>query len=300
MVNGYGVAPTAVAYDTQDARMGFVRKVYGLFFLSILTSVLTGWLSIQPAFIQTAWESHTILWLIGFAMIFAMGWGKSKPGLNMVLLYAFSAIMGVVVGPIFYIYQRIAPGVPLQAGVLATTVFGGLTLYVMLTRQDFNFLGGFLFVKPDCALLVAGIVMAVFHVAAMSTVYCVVSILIFSGYVLYDTSRIMTRLSYDQAAIGATGTVPRLSELGNAGLCACWAAADAARDVDRETRETNEKSAKSTVIEKAMQDDYDPAQPSFISLYLFFVCFACFAVHSSKGRRFRLVCGAGGRSARFP
>ena len=202
MVNGYGTAPSAVAYATQDVRMGFVRKVYSLFFLSILTSVFTGWLSVQPAFIETAWRSHTLLWLIGFGMIFAMGWGKSKPGLNMVLLYAFSAIMGVVVGPIFYIYQQIAPGIPLQAGALATAVFGGLTLYVMLTKQDFNFLGGFLFVSL-IALIVAGLIMTLFHVAALSTVYCVVGILIFSGYVLYDTSRIMTRLSFDQAPIGA-------------------------------------------------------------------------------------------------
>ena len=198
----YGAAPSTVANATQDVRMAFVRKVYGLFFVSILISVLTGWMSIQPNTIQLAWESHWPLWMVGFLLILAMGWGKRKAGINLLLLYVFSAIMGVVFGPIFYIYEARMPGLPLEAGTLATAVFGGLTLYVFLTRQDFNFLGGFLFVSL-ISLIVGGMFMTLFHIAALHTFYCVAGILIFSGYVLYDTSRIMTRLNYDEAPIGA-------------------------------------------------------------------------------------------------
>ncbi len=200
----YGTAPMpgVVANASQSMRMAFVRKVYGLFFVSILISVFTGWQSIQPNMLEFSITNHFMLWLAAFGLIFAMGWAKRKQGLNLILLYVFSAIMGVIVGPRFYMWEQFAPGLPAQAGVLTTAVFGGLTLYVMITRQDFNFLGSFLFVSL-LALIVAGLMMSLFHIAALSTVYCVVGVLIFSGYVLYDTSRIMTRLSLDQAPIGA-------------------------------------------------------------------------------------------------
>ena len=45
----------------QDVRMAFVRKVYGLFFASILVTVIAGWFSIQPSVIEIAWNSHTLL-----------------------------------------------------------------------------------------------------------------------------------------------------------------------------------------------------------------------------------------------
>lgn len=200
----YGSAPTpgVVAYASQDVRMAFVRKVYGLFFASILVTVIAGWFSIQPNVIEMAWHSQSLLLIAGLICVFAMGFARRVPGLNLLLLYVFSAIEGLALGPLFYLYERVAPGLPMQAGALATAVFGGLTLYVMLTRQDFNFLGGFLFVGL-IALIVAGFVMMLFHVAALTTVYCVVGILIFSGYVLYNTSRIMTRLNFDQAPEGA-------------------------------------------------------------------------------------------------
>ena len=106
------------------------------------------------------------------------------------MLYVFSAIWGVILGPLFFIYNRMAPGLPLEAGVLTTAVFGGLTLYVMFTRQDFNFLGGFLFVAL-LGLIVAGLLMFFFNIAAMTTLYCIVGVLIFAGFVLYDTSNIL-------------------------------------------------------------------------------------------------------------
>ena len=200
----YGSAPRAgvVAEAPQNVRMAFVRKVYGLFFVSILVTVIAGWFSLQPGIFEFAVHSQFPLLIVGLICVFAMGFARRVPGLNLLLLYVFSAIEGLALGPLFFLYDRLAPGLPLQAGTLATAVFGGLTLYVMLTRQDFNFLGGFLFVGL-IALLVAGLVMSLFHVAALTTVYCVVGILIFSGYVLYDTSRIMTRLNFDQAPEGA-------------------------------------------------------------------------------------------------
>ncbi len=45
--------------------------------------------------------------------------------------------------------------------------------------------------------------MMFFHIAALTTVYCIAGVLIFAGFVLYDTSNILNRLRSDEAAIGA-------------------------------------------------------------------------------------------------
>ena len=63
-------------------------------------------------------------------------------------------------------------------------------------------MGGFLMVAVVC-LLVAGIVMFFVHVAWLSMVYSVVGVLIFAGFVLYDTSQIMLRLQPGDEMTGA-------------------------------------------------------------------------------------------------
>ena len=123
-------------------------------------------------------------------------------GLNLFLLYLFAAIEGAIVGPVLVLVNHAAPGIPMQAAVLTATVFGGLSLYAFQSRRDFSFLGGFLFVGL-IALIVAGIVMMFVHSSLVATIYALVGVLIFSGYVLYDTSMIMRQLGPNDAVIGA-------------------------------------------------------------------------------------------------
>ena len=72
----------------------------------------------------------------------------------------------------------------------------------MVSKKDFSFLGGMLFISL-IALIVAGFVLMFFHSSMLGSLYSVGGVLIFSGYVLYDTSLIMQRLQPDQAVSGA-------------------------------------------------------------------------------------------------
>jgi len=92
--------------------------------------------------------------------------------------------------------------VPAEAAILTIATFGGLSVYVWLTKKDFSYLGGMLF-AGIIAMMVAGIVMWFVHSTLLHTIYCVVGIVIFCGYVLYDTSQILNRLGPDEAVAGA-------------------------------------------------------------------------------------------------
>jgi FtsH-binding integral membrane protein len=182
--------------------MAFVRKVYGLFYMSLLVTVGVGWLCTQPAMLPVMTPLMLPLLIAGFVCIIALSFARRVSRLNVFLLYLFSAIEGAVYGPLLWLINQSAPGLPTSAAAMTVAVFGGLTVYVMVSKKDFSYLGGMLFIGL-IALVVAGLVLMFLHSSMLGTLYAVGGVLIFSGYVLYDTSRIMQHLQADEAVSGA-------------------------------------------------------------------------------------------------
>jgi FtsH-binding integral membrane protein len=192
----------AVANAPAEVRADFIRRVYNLFFLSILVTVGVGWFCAQPTVAPALLAALPILLIGEFVCIIALMFARRTTGLNVFLLYLFAAIQGAVLGPVLTMLNHAAPGVPAQAAVLTAAVFGGLSLYALQSRRDFSFLGGFLFVAL-IGLVVTGIVMFFVHAQILYMIYTFAGVLIFSGYVLYDTSVILRRLGQDEAVVGA-------------------------------------------------------------------------------------------------
>jgi len=185
-----------------NVRAEFIRKVYNLFFTSILITVGVGWFCAQPSVMAIILPMRMLFWLVGFGLVLGIGWSRKANGANMGMLFAFSAVWGAILGPLVALVERFAPGVGTQAAVLTVATFGGLSLYAIQSKKDFSYLGGFLFAAL-IGLIVAGIVMMFFHTPLMSMVYAAAGILIFSGFTLYDTSQIMNRLQPNEAVAGA-------------------------------------------------------------------------------------------------
>jgi FtsH-binding integral membrane protein len=197
---GMSYSGGVVANQPANVRAEFIRKVYSLFFLSLLVTVGVGaLLAPYTAAVLGLWP---ILAIAGIVCIIALSFAQRVQGLNLALLLLYSAIQGAILGPLLTIYEARFPGIAAEAGWITIAVFGALTGYVFTSKKDFSFLGGILFVGL-IAMIVAGIVMMFVHAALASTIYSVFGVLLFSGYVLYDTSRIMLRLSPEDAVIGA-------------------------------------------------------------------------------------------------
>lgn len=192
----------AVAFASADVRIAFVRKVYGLFYMSLLVTVGVGWLCIQPEMLPVVTPLMLPLVIAGFICVIALSFARRTSRVNVFLLYLFAAIEGAVYGPLLWLINRSAPGLPASAALLTVAVFGGLTVYAMVSKKDFSYLGGMLFIGL-IALVVAGLLLMFFHSSMLGTLYAVGGVLIFSGYVLYDTSRIMQHLQADEAVSGA-------------------------------------------------------------------------------------------------
>jgi len=84
---------------------------------------------------------------------------------------------------------------------LTLIIFGGLTAYVMMTRADFSFLRGFLFVASLAAFGV--ILVGAFTGFSMGLWFSVAMIGLSAGYILYDTSNVMHHYRTDQHVAAA-------------------------------------------------------------------------------------------------
>jgi FtsH-binding integral membrane protein len=111
-------------------------------------------------------------------------------------LFGFTFLIGVLFAPIIKIFEQSAPGIVGQAAFLTTLVFGSLTAYAFISRKDFSYLGGMLFVGL-IALIVGGLANVFFFKSSGASYWMAwVTVFLFSGFVLYDTSQIIHR--YDE------------------------------------------------------------------------------------------------------
>ena len=87
--------------------------------------------------------------------------------------------------------------------VLASLIFITLSAYTIITKKDFEGLGNYL-IGALVLLIVAFVVSAFMGISLASTGLSYVSVLIFSGFMLYDTSEITNgrETNYVLAAVG--------------------------------------------------------------------------------------------------
>ena len=184
-----------------------LRNTYMLLSLTLLFSGLTAGLSM---FLNMPPMTYLIS-VIG-AMLIAMfvlpRFAQSVAGIGIVFL--ITGLLGFGLGPMLTMYASLPNGGDIITLSLAGTgtIFIGLSAYALFTRKDFSFLGGFLMVGFLLVLLavLANIFM---QIPAMSLAISTVVILIMSGFILYDTSRIIHggETNYVLATIGLYMTI---------------------------------------------------------------------------------------------
>lgn len=184
------------------ARLAFVRQVYSLLFASLLVTVFSGYVCTTEAILPIVQNMSLVILIAWIACIFILNFSRRTTGLNLIVFGVFSALTGATLAPMLLMLSVKSPGLPMAAGMLTGCVFGGLSLYALTSRKDFNYLGGMLF-AGIIGLIVVGLLLMFFNIPFLSSLYSLAGVLIFSGFVLYDTSNIMNRLQPNQAIIGA-------------------------------------------------------------------------------------------------
>ncbi len=135
-------------------------------------------------------------WLIAIIGIFGLMFLTMKLRNSiwgLVSIFAFTGVVGFCMGPLIgMILKSYTNGANIVMTALGGTgvIFFALSAYVLTTRKNFNAIVGFLFVGLLVAI-VAVVANLFLKIAVLQLVISAVLVLIFSGFILYDTSRII-------------------------------------------------------------------------------------------------------------
>ncbi|MEE2003322.1 Bax inhibitor-1/YccA family protein [Alkalimonas sp. MEB108] len=152
--------------------------------VSAIAAVFAMALNISPM-------ASLVCMIAGFVLLFVVNKQADKAS-GIIWVFAFTALFGASLGPMLNYYVGLANGPSLIMQALAGTavIFFSLSAYALTTRKDFSFMGGFLFVGLIVVLL-AILANLFLQIPAMSLAISSAVILIMSGLILFDTSRII-------------------------------------------------------------------------------------------------------------
>jgi len=174
--------------DVMQATNKVLRNTYLLLSMTLLCSAVTAGISMA---IGLGPGSALVLSLVGFGMIF---WvhkaAESSQGL--VAIFAFTAVMGAALGPLLNRYLGLpnGPAIVMQALGGTALIFLTLSGYALSSRKDFSYMGGFLITGLIVAI-VASLVNIFLGIPALSLAISAAVVMIMSGLILFDTSRII-------------------------------------------------------------------------------------------------------------
>ena len=178
-----------------------LKNTYMLLGMTLAFSAVTAGISMAlnlPAFMGLVFS------LIGFALLLVVNrMADSAKGLP--AIFAFTGVMGAGLGPLLNAYLAMPGGPQLVMQSLAGTafIFFGLSAYALQSKRDFSFMTGFLFAGLIVAI-VAMIANIFLSIPALSLTISAAVVMIMSGLILVDTSRIINggETNYIRATVG--------------------------------------------------------------------------------------------------
>ncbi len=166
-----------------------LRNTYTLLSMTLIFSALMAGLStmmhIGPlASLGCSIGAIAMIWLV------LPRTANSAAGIGVV--FAITGLLGFGLGPMLNAYLGLANGATLIGTAAGGTgvIFLALSGYALTTRKDFSFMGGFLITGLIVAI-VASLANLFFQIPALSLGISGVVIMIMSGFILYDTSRMI-------------------------------------------------------------------------------------------------------------
>jgi len=178
-------------YVKNEAQIvSFVKETYKLFAASLIAGAVGAYvgvplaISIQGVFIP--------LIILELALIFGLNFVKHKPGINLIVMFAFTFVTGITTAPLLAYTLGMANGATIIGNALAMTavVFGAMSFFAIKTTKDFTGFG-----KP---LMIAVLVIFGFSILNLflgnpmiSVMISGVVVILFSFLVVFDTQNII-------------------------------------------------------------------------------------------------------------
>jgi len=167
----------------------FVKATYQLFAGSLLGGAVGAYvgMSFMPAGGIGFWG----VVILEFLLLFGLMAVKDKSPLNMIMLFAFTFVSGLTISPLIAMFIGRGMGnIVGEAFLLTSVAFGGLSLFALNTKKDFTTMGQMLIITL-IVVIVTGLLNLFFQSPLFQLVIAVVSSILFSFYILFDTQNIV-------------------------------------------------------------------------------------------------------------
>jgi modulator of FtsH protease len=165
-----------------------LRNTYALLSMTLIFSAVMATVAIAS---NAAPVNFIIQLVVMFGTLFALQKYKNS-AMSIPLVFFFTGFLGYTTGPIVNFYLGMANGGDIVMTALSMTgiTFLGLSAYAVSSRKDFTFMGGFLMIGL-ILVVIASLANIFFAIPALSLAISAIGVLVFSGFILYDTSRMV-------------------------------------------------------------------------------------------------------------
>ncbi len=165
-----------------------LQNTYALLGLTVLFSALTCSISmslnVQPFGFITL--------LVGFYGLLFLVHRFATSALGLLFTFAFTGFVGMTLAPLLNMVEALHNGPMIVATALGSTgtIFLTLSAYTLITKHNFNYLQGFLFIAI-IGSLVLGVAGFLFAMPILNLAMSGLFILISSGLILFHTSQLI-------------------------------------------------------------------------------------------------------------
>lgn len=184
------VAQSAAEQDT--ALVKFVKTTYIFFAASLFFAFIGAMIGFMH--LQLVFEYRMVIFIAEIAAIFGLMFSRSKPGLNIAMLFIFTTLTGLAITPLVaMVASRAGAGAVAMAFAMTTIIFGVMSIFGVRTRKDLASMGKMLFISL-IVVLVCSLVNLFIGSSMFQVIISSACAILFSVYVAYDTQNIIRGL----------------------------------------------------------------------------------------------------------
>lgn len=191
---GIQIAKGSATAEISAEAMKVLRSTYMLLAMTLLFSAVMAAVSMSMGMSRGA---SLVCSLGALALIWFVLPRTANSSAGIAVVFAFTGLLGLSLGPIMMHYLQFENGGQIVTQALGGTavVFLGLSGYVLTTKKDFSFMRGMLVAGMMVVIVgMLGALVASFfgvEMTAFSLALSAAVVFLMSGFILYDTSRII-------------------------------------------------------------------------------------------------------------
>ena len=191
----------STGWGASIARHRVLRNTYALLSMTLLFSAAIAGLAVM---LQLP-PAGLVITLAGYFGLLFLIHKLQHSGWAIPAVFALTGFMGYTLGPVLAKHLALPGGAQVIALALGATgaTFLALSAWVLATRRDFSFMGGFLFAGMVIAVL-AGLGAMFLQLPALALAVSAMVALLSAGMILFETSRIVNggETNYVLATVG--------------------------------------------------------------------------------------------------